>query len=147
MAVTIFAYDQFAEFFGDNGIDLDGDTFKIELYNSTHTFTATNTNRAQISANALATNFGYTNPGQDLASRTWGTTAGDQTFDGADTVWSASGGSIGPARYAVKYSDTSTVPAADLLGLDVNFGQDETAGDGTDFKITWNASGLFQVQK
>ncbi len=147
MPVTIFAYDQYAEFFGDNGIDLDLDTFKVELYNSTHVFTATNTNRSQISTNALATAFGYINPGQDIASRTWTTASGNQTFDGADTVWTASGGSIGPARFAVKYSDTSTSPFADLLGLDVNFGQDETAGDGTDFKITWNASGLFQIQK
>ena len=147
MAVTIFAYDQFAEYFGDNGIDLDGDTFKAELLNSTHAFVAANTNRAQISANALATNFGYTNPGQVLASRTWVSSSGTQTFDGADTVWTASGGAIGPARYCVVYSDTSTAPAADLLGVDVNFGQDETAGDGTDFKITWNASGIFQITK
>lgn len=147
MAVTIFAYDQFAEFFGDNGIDLDLDTFKAELYNSTHVFDATDTARAAILANALATNFGYTNPGQDLASVTWISSSGTQTFDAIDTVWSASGGAIGPARTCVVYSDTSTSPAADLLGVDVNFGQDETAGDGTDFKITWNASGIFQITK
>lgn len=147
MAVTIFAYDRFAEFFGDNGVDLDDDTFKAELYNATHTFTATNIQRSQISANALATNFGYTNPGQNLASVTWVTASGTQTFDAADVTWTASGGSIGPAQFCVVYSDTSTVPSADLLGIDVNFGTTETAGDGTDFKVTWNASGIFTITK
>lgn len=147
MAVTIFAYDQFAEFFGDNGIDLDLDTFKAELYDNVHTFAPTNTNRSQISANALGTAFGYASPGEDLTSVDWSTTTGTQTFDAADKVWTAAGGDIGPARFCVVYSDTSTSPFADLLGVDVNFGQDETAGDGTDFKITWNASGIFQITK
>jgi len=147
MAVSINFYDQFAEYFGDNGIDLDGDTFKIELYNSTHTFTATNNDRADVLANALATANGYTNPGKDLASVTWITASGVQTFDALANTWTASGGSIGPARHALIYSDTSTVPAADLLACDIDFGQDETAGDTTDFKITFNASGIFTITK
>jgi len=133
------------EFVGDGGIDLDTDTFKIELYNSTHTFTGANTARANIVANALATGNGYTNPGKDLASVTWVSATAVQTWDAADNTWTASGGSIGPARHAVIYSDTSTVPSADLLMCNIDFGQDETAGDGTDFKITFNASGLFTI--
>lgn len=145
MAVTINFYDQFMEFVGDGGIDMDGDTFKVELYNSTHTFTAANTARANVSANALATANGYTNPGQDLASVTWASVTGTQTFDAADTTWTASGGSIGPASDAVIYSDTSTSPSVDLLVCSIDFDGDQTAGDGTDFKITYNASGIFTV--
>jgi hypothetical protein len=29
--------------------------------------------------------------------------------------------------------------------LDIDFGQDETAGDGTDFRVNFNASGIFQI--
>ena len=145
MPVTINRYDQFPEYFGDNGIDLDNDTFKIELYNSSHVYTAANNDRADVSVNALATANGYTNPGQNLASVTWVNASGTITFDAADTTWTASGGSIGPADDAVLYSDTSTVPAADLLAYSIDFGGSETAGDGTDFKITWNASGIFTV--
>lgn len=145
MVVTINRYNQFPEYFGDNGIDLDGDTFKIELYNSTHAFNATHDRRADVSANALATGNGYTNPGQDLTSVTWVNSSGTITFDAADNTWTASGGSIGPADDAVIYSDTSTVPAADLLAYSIDFGGSETAGDGTDFKITFNASGIFTV--
>lgn len=145
MPVTINRYDQFPEYFGDNGIDLDGDTFKIELYNATHVFTAANDRRADISANALATANGYTNPGQNLTSVTWVNSAGTITFDTADNTWTASGGSIGPADDSVIYSDTSTVPAADLLAYSIDHGGSETAGDGTDFKHTFNASGIFTV--
>ena len=140
MAVTVDWYDRFPEFYGDNSIDMDDDTFKAELYNSTHSFTGGDTQRSDILANALATNFGYTNPGQDLTSLTWTTTSAIQTWDAADIVWTAAGGSIGPARHAIFYSDTST---NDLLACDVDFGGDQTAGDATDFKITIHSSGIF----
>jgi len=140
MAVSVDWYDRFPEFYGDNSIDMDFDTFNAELYNSTHTFTGGDTQRSDVLANALATNFGYTNPGQAIASITWTTTSAIQTWDGADITWTASGGSIGPARHMLIYDLTS---ASDLLGCDVDFGTDETAGDGTDFKITVHASGFF----
>ena len=144
MAVTIQNYNKMVEYMGDNTIDMDGDTFKGELYNSTHTFTATHTQRSDIVANALATANGYTNPGQDLTTPTWVESSGTVTFDAADQVWTASGGSIGPARHMVIYSDTASAPV-DALMLNINFGQDETAGDGTDFRVNFNASGIFQI--
>lgn len=144
MAVTISNYNKMVEYLGDNTIDMDDDTFKGELYNSTHTFTAADTQRSDIVANALATNFGYTNPGQDLTTPTWVEATGTVTFDAADQVWTASGGSIGPARHMVIYSDTASAPV-DALMLNIDFGQDETAGDGTDFRVNFNASGIFQI--
>lgn len=145
MAVTISAYNKTIEYAGDSSMDLDGDTFKAELYNSSHTFTAADNARADISTNALATGAGYTNPGQNLGSVTWTESSGTVTFDAADTSWTASSGSIGPARHCILYDDTSTSPEADLLLFDIDFGQDETAGDGTDFQISYNASGIFSV--
>lgn len=142
MAVTINRYNQFPEFFGDNSIDLDGDTFKLALMNSSHTFTATHTQFSDVSANDLATGSGYTNPGKDLASVTWVNSAGTITFDAGDVTWTASGGSIGPADDGVLYSDTST---NDLLAYSIDFDGSQTAGDGTDFVVTWNASGIFTV--
>lgn len=144
MAVTIQNYNKMVEYLGDNTIDMDGDTFKGELYNSTHTFTAADTQRSDIVANALATANGYTNPGQNLTTPTWVESGGTVTFDAADQVWTASGGSIGPARHMVIYSDTASAPV-DALMLNINFGQDETAGDGTDFRVNFNASGIFQI--
>lgn len=146
MVVSINFYDQFMEYVGDGGIDLDDDTFKAELYNSTHAFNATHQQRSDVVANALATQFGYVNPGKDFTGITWTSTGGTQTFDDTvDMTWTASGGSIGPADDCVIYSDTSTAPFTDLLMCSIDFDGSETAGDGTDFKITINASGLFTV--
>lgn len=143
MAVTISFYNQFIEYMGDNTIDMDGDTFKLELHNA-YTFVATHDARADVTGTVLSTANGYTNPGQDLTTPTWVEASGTLTFDAADVTWTASGGAIGPATDAILYSDTATTPA-DALVCDVDFGASETAGDGTDFKVTWNASGIFTI--
>lgn len=147
MVVSINRYNQFPEYFGDNTIDLDGDTFAIMLMNSTHVFTATHTVRTDVSANQIATGNGYTQAtgagtGKLLASVTWVNAAGTITFDAADVTWTASGGDIGPADDAVIFSDTA---ASDQLCYSIDFGASETAGDGTNFVITFNASGIFTL--
>ena len=153
MAVTLSFYNQFIEFVGDHsgataGIDLNNDTFNIELYNSTHVFAGANTARANIVANAVATGNGYTNPGKALTSIAWTSAAAVQTWDAADNTWTASTGpipAVGNARHAVIYDDTSVTPSVDLLVCNIDFGQNESAGDGTDFKITFDASGIFTI--
>ena len=148
MAVSINFYDKFVLYFGEGGIDLDGDTFDIILMNSTHTFTQANTNKADISANEIPTDNGYTQGAKTLGSVTWAESSGTITFDAADTVWAASGGYIpssGDCTDAVVYSETSTSPSADLLMCSIDFGQAESAGSGTNFQITYNASGIFTI--
>jgi len=142
MPVTINRYNQFPEYFGDNTIDLDGDTFKLALMNSSHVFTAANTQYTTVSANQLSTANGYTSPGINLASVTWVNSSGTITFDAADVTWTASGGSIGPATDAVLYSDTAT---NDELCYSIDFDGAQTAGSGTNFVVAWNASGIFTV--
>ena len=142
MAVSINFYAKFIEFAGDNSQDLDGDTFKAELYNSTHAFNSAHTVRADVLANALATSNGYTNPGQNLASVTWAESGGTTTWDAADVTWTASGGSIGPAADTVLYNFTH---ASDQLVCSIDHDGDQTAGDGTDFKVTLNAAGIFTI--
>ena len=148
MAVSINFYDKFIEYTMEGGIDIDGDTFDIILMNSTHAFAQANTNKADIVANEIPTNNGYTQGSKTLASVTWAESSGTVTFDAADTVWSASGGSIpssGDCTDAVIYSETSTSPSADLLMCSIDFGQAESAGSGTNFQITYNASGIFTI--
>ena len=143
---TINYYDRFIEFAMDGGIDMDTDTWKIILMNATHVFTAANTAKATINANQLATANGYTQDAETLLSVTWTQpSAGTTRFDSADPSWTASGGDIGPATDAVIYSDTSTVPSADLLMCSIDFQASKTAGAGTDFLITVNASGYFEI--
>ena len=146
MAVSISRFDQFIEFFGDNGIDMDNDEFKLALFGSAYVFNKANTSYLDQNQHALSTNNGYVGNGQALTSVTWVTSGNTVTFDAADVTWTASGGNIGPADDAVLYSETSTVPKADLVAYSIFFDGSQTAGDGTDFKVTWNASGIFTAQ-
>ncbi len=150
MVVSINRYNKWPEYFGDNTVDLDGDQLFQMLMNSSHVFTATHTIRTDVSANQIATGSGYTQAtggltGEELASITWVESSGTVTFNAADTTWTASGGSIGPATDLVLFDDTAGAPAVDALAYSIDFDASETAGDGTNFVITWNGSGIFTV--
>jgi hypothetical protein len=142
MAVTISFYAKFIETIGDGTIDLDGDVFDIILMSGSHAFNSAHTQKSQIAANEIASGNGYTQGAKTLASVTWSESGGVTTFDAADVTWTASGGDIGPAEHAVIYSETA---ANDELMCSIGFGQAETAGDGTDFKVTFDASGIFTI--
>ncbi len=146
--VSINFYNKFVEYMGEGGIDIDDDTFDIILMNSTHVFTATHDRKTDIGANEIPTGNGYTQGAEVLASITWVESGGVVTWDVADTVWTASGGPIpisGDCTDAVIYSETSTIPAADLLVCSIDFDGTESAGAGTNFQITYNASGIFTI--
>jgi hypothetical protein len=111
-------------------------------------FTATHTIRTDVSANQNATANRYTQAtggatGQALASVTWVEAGGTTTWNAADVTWAASGGSIA-ADDAVVFDDTATA-AVDALVCSIDFGGTQTAGDGTNFVITWNVSGIFTL--
>lgn len=147
MAVSISFYEKFIVFMGDDTFDMDTDVWDIILMTPTHVFTAANTIKANISANEIPTGNGYTQGLETLLSVTWLEAAGVTTFDCADIVWSATGGPIptsGNCDAAVIYSETAT-QNVDALMCTIDFGQNETAGDGTDFKITPNTSGIFTI--
>lgn len=140
MAVTVNFYDHFLERLGDGGFDMDTDVFHILLMDNVHVFTAANTVYADISANELATQFGYTQNAKVLAGVTWAQTGGVVTFDFTDPSWTAAGGAIGPTTDAVIISNT-----ANLLMASIDFGAAHTAEDGADLNVVLNASGLFTI--
>ena len=140
MAITVSLYNHTALLFA-NGANLSTDTYTVELY-SAMTFDATDTTKALVDASAtpLTTQFGYTAGGQNLASVVVATvTTNDASFDAADLTWTASGGSI-VASHAVLYNNTDTNDPPLCM---INFDGTQTAADGADFKIVWNASGIF----
>lgn len=138
MAITISPYNHTAKLFAD-GSNAAADTYKIKLYSSA-TFDATNTTLAGITGTEATTGTGYTAGGQALSNVTVTTvTTNDAKFDADDVIWTASGGSI-TASYAVIYNDTD---ANDPPLAFIDFDGSQSAGDTTDFKIVWNASGIF----
>jgi hypothetical protein len=138
MAVTISLYNHTAKLFAE-GSNAAADTYKVKLY-SAATFDATNTQLSGITGTEATTGTGYTAGGATLANVAVTTvTTNDAKFDADDVTWTASGGPI-TASYAVIYNDTD---ANDPPLAFIDFDGSQSAGDGTDFKIVWNANGIF----
>jgi hypothetical protein len=104
------------------------------------TFDATNTTLASVTKTEVTNANGYTTGGATLANVAVTTvTTNDAKFDADDASWSANGGAI-TASYAILYNDTD---ADDPPVAFIDFGASESAADGTNFLIVWNASGIF----
>jgi hypothetical protein len=138
MAVSISLYNHTAKLFADGSLAV-GDTYKVKLL-SAATFDASHTTLAATGGTEATGGTGYTSGGQALANVAVTTvTTNDAKFDADDVTWTASGGSI-TASYAIVYNDTD---ADDPPLAFIDFDGSQSAGDGTDFKIVWNASGVF----
>jgi len=126
-------------------IDLDSDSFKINLYLSTSNCdTLSGTTTLVSLTNQVATGNGYTQNTKAVTlstSQSGGTVTVDET---TNPVWTASGGSI-TARFAVIYDDTHASDQALCVCLLDTTPADVTATDGNTLTITQNASGLFTM--
>jgi hypothetical protein len=134
--VSISLYDHTAKRFAD-GSNAVGDTYKVKLLTAA-TFDATHTTLTATGGTEVANGNGYLTGGATLGSVVVNQTGNDAAFDAADVTWSASGGSI-TASYGIIYNDTDT---NDPPVAFIDMGGSQTAGDGTDFKVVWNASGI-----
>lgn len=138
MAVTISLYNHTAKLFAD-GSNAAADTYKVKLLTAA-TFDATHTTLAATGGTEVANANGYTTGGAALTNVAVTTvTTNDAKFDADDASWTASGGSI-TASYGILYNDTDT---NDPPLAFIDFGGSQSAGSGTDFKLVWNASGIF----
>lgn len=143
MAASLTFYNSFREYVADGTIDLDTHTFKVMLVASGYTPSAAHTVKADVT-NELSTANGYTAGGATLGSVTWGHSGGTATFDAADTVWTASGGSI-VARYAVIYDDTAASDELVCYILLDTTPADVTTTAGNTLTLQWNGSGIFTI--
>ena len=88
--------------------DLSADSFKLLLSNTAPSLS--NTQKSDITE--ISAGNGYSAGGISLTVTSSSSSSGLYTWIVADATLTASGGSIGPWRYAVLYNDTST---SDLL--------------------------------
>lgn len=81
---------------------------------------------------------GYTTGGTATSMST-STSSGTAKVTGTDVVFTASGGSVGPFRYAVLYNDTPTSPADPLMAW-WDYGSSVTLADTETFTVDFDAT-------
>lgn len=143
-------YDVAKKYLMDGTHDLDDTTnWKVALFLSTSNANTLSVGTAVYGdlTNEHANANGYTTGGLALTGETWTNSAGTETFDANDPIWTASGGSI-TARFAVIYRNATVngivKPLLAVCLLDTA-PADVTATDTNTFKITMNASGIFTL--
>jgi hypothetical protein len=111
-------------------------THKVMLVNTTPA--AANSVKADLTE--IAAGNGYTAGGNTASVTSWSQASGTAKLILADpATWTASGGSIGPFRYAVLYNDTPTSPADPLIGY-WDYGSNLTLLTGETFTVDFDAS-------
>jgi hypothetical protein len=110
MAVFV-KFEAFTEHLAEKVHDLNADTLKVYLTNTAPDVAA---DAVKADLAEIAAGNGYTAGGEDVQNAT-SRTGGVTSVTGVDVVWTASGGTIGPFRYAVLYNDTPAAGVVDPL--------------------------------
>ncbi len=119
--------------------NLGSDALKVMLTNTAPS--ATNAVKADITE--ISAGNGYTAGGTAVTITASSQTGGTYKLVGNDVVFTASGGSIGPLRYAVLYN--STPAAGNLIGW-WDYGSALTLADGSTLTVDFSATnGILQI--
>jgi hypothetical protein len=135
---TFNKFHDFVRALGEKEHDLKDDTFKVYLTNAEPSAAddAIKTDLAEITNEN-----GYTAP-VDIQNG-YTETAGVGTMTAVDVVITASGGTVGPFRYAVIYNDSHTSDG--LMGW-VDYGSAITLQAGESFTVDFNAVSLCTLE-
>lgn len=102
------------------------------------------TNSVKADLTEISAGNGYTAGGTQTTITT-SRSSGTFKAVGTDVVFTASGGTIGPFRYAVLYNDTATTPD-DALVAWWDYGSSITLNSGETFTVDFDATnGILQV--
>lgn len=132
------SYNKFQQFVEDvckKVHDLSSDTLKVCLTNTIPT--ATNAVFADLTE--ITAENGYAAGGPSVTTSSCEQTTGTVKLLIVDEVITASGGTIGPFRYAVLYNDTPTSPADPLIGW-WDYGSAITLNNGETFTVDFDGS-------
>jgi hypothetical protein len=132
---TFNKINAFVENVSEKVHNLGSDTLKVALTNSAPS--ASNSTLSDITQ--ISSGNGYSSGGTAATISSSAQTSGTYKLVLADVVFTASGGSIGPFRYAVLYNDTPTSPADPLIGY-WDYGSSVTLADTETFTVDFDAS-------
>lgn len=136
---TFNKFNAFVANLGLKVFNLNTDTLKVMLTDTAPA--AANSVKADITE--ISAGNGYTAGGTAVGSNAYSQTGGVAKLTGNDVVFTASGGSIGPFRYAVLYDDTATND--ELIGW-WDYGSSVTLTAGGTFTVDFSAvNGILTV--
>lgn len=130
---TYNKFEGFVGYIGLAAVNCNTDTFRIYLSNATPSASLDDV-KADLAE--IAGGNGYTANGADVQNL-YSEAGGVGTLTGTDITWTASGGTIGPFRYAVMYDDTH---ASDILISWWDYASAITLNDGESFTVDFGAS-------
>lgn len=126
-------FEAFVENLAEGKFNLGSDTLKVYLTNATPD-TAADAVKADLAE--ISAGNGYTAGGNQATVSSSAQSGGTYKLVLADpATWTASGGSIGPFRYSVLYSDTAT--SDELIGY-WDYGSSITLSAGETFKVDFD---------
>jgi hypothetical protein len=135
MAATFNKINSFVENLAEKVYNLQSDTLKVMLTNTAPV--ATNSLKGDL-VDITAAN-GYTAGGNTLTVSSSAQTSGTYKLVIADSVFTATGGTIGPFRYAALYDDTPASPLKPLIGW-YDYGSSITLADGETFTVDFDGT-------
>lgn len=130
---TFVKFQDFVHQLGLGIHNLNTHTFKVYLTNADPDAAA---DAVKTDLAEIAGGNGYTAGGADIQNA-YSEAAGTGTMTAVDVTFTASGGSIGPFRYAVLYNDDAT--SDNLMGY-YDRGESITLADGDTFTVDFGAS-------
>lgn len=130
---TFNKFNAFVENLAEKGMNLGSDTLKVALTNTAPS--ASNSLLADITQ--ISSGNGYTTGGTAATISSSAQSSGTYKLVLADVVFTASGGTIGPFRYAVLYDDTST---GDMLIGYWDYGSSVTLADTETFTVDFDGT-------
>jgi len=116
-------------------VDLEADTIKVMLMNTSHAFSATDHNISAVSANEM-TGTGYTAAGQTLS--------GKAVTEGATTKWDATDSAWASATFSAYHAVLYDTSAGNNLICSFDFGGVKTVSNGT-FTVQWDTAGVLTL--
>lgn len=134
-------FDQFVEDLAKKVHNLNSDTLKVMLTNTAPV--AGNSVKADLTE--ITAGNGYTAGGSAATFVSGAQSSGTYKLVLNDVTFTASGGSIGPFRYAVLYNDTPTSPADPLIAW-WDYGTSITLTNGNSLTVNLDqSSGVFTL--